>query len=305
MKINAENLAEPFRLQDYCETAGGYEIPPGSMTLSLYQASQLKVLSALAWTTYPGWQISSRVRPESYLMLILKGKGSLNLYSSRGTCTFGPGSVLIIPENRKHQIVPARGERIKTLIFRFHLRYRGLLDTFALVDMEGDLTHAGEETCKQLQDLCEAFARRTPGWEKAVEAGLQVLLYPVFLRTPGCSCTSQSTGKIEAIPKLYPAFDYIRKNLQNPSLNISSIAGICGFSQVYLRKLFRKYIGMSPMEYIMEERIKQSIEMLQTTDFPVETIAAACGFTSSSWFYRSFKQLKGSSPGSFRRLYYS
>lgn len=67
------------------------------------------------------------------------------------------------------------------------------------------------------------------------------------------------------------------------------------------RKQFRLYTGLSPVQYIIQLRIREAKVLLYRTNMSVKEIAAEAGFKSSYYFIRLFKDKVGMTPGSFRQ----
>jgi AraC-like DNA-binding protein len=72
-------------------------------------------------------------------------------------------------------------------------------------------------------------------------------------------------------------------------------------SREYLRQLFRKRFGVSPLEYLLRRRIDAACQMLRFSDLPVGTIGLRCGFESPYYFSRMFKKLTGQPPSTWRK----
>lgn len=76
------------------------------------------------------------------------------------------------------------------------------------------------------------------------------------------------------------------------------------FHYDYLRKLFKKEIGMSPLEYLTSLRMKSAEKLLTamwTNEYSVTEIAQMCGYDDSLYFSRVFKKHFGCSPTSFAK----
>ena len=58
---------------------------------------------------------------------------------------------------------------------------------------------------------------------------------------------------------------------------------------------------MTVSEFINKERIKLAENLLLTTDLNVETIAMQIGFSSQSYFSKTFKKINGVSPVQFKK----
>lgn len=73
------------------------------------------------------------------------------------------------------------------------------------------------------------------------------------------------------------------------------------FSHGHLCRLTAQHLHQTPVEYITVMRLQYVAECLQSTDRPVETLAAEAGFSGFSYFYRKFKEQYGETPAAFRR----
>ena len=76
------------------------------------------------------------------------------------------------------------------------------------------------------------------------------------------------------------------------------------FSYDYLRKLFKKEVGMTPHKYLNDKRLQTAAESL-SSDFAdagsVSEIARMCGFREPLYFSRMFKNKYGMSPSAYQR----
>ena len=95
---------------------------------------------------------------------------------------------------------------------------------------------------------------------------------------------------------LSPAIKYLEKNCFSAGLSISALAGFCNISEVYFRKLFTNYMGVSPKQYILDTRIEKAKQLLTDGIFKISVISEECGFASPYHFCRIFKQKTGVTP---------
>jgi AraC-like DNA-binding protein len=82
---------------------------------------------------------------------------------------------------------------------------------------------------------------------------------------------------------------------------IPELARRAGLSRTRFADRFRHFLGEPPMAYLMQWRLKQGAEMLESTDQSVAEIAAATGYGSESAFNRAFRRRFGCPPAQFRR----
>ncbi len=94
--------------------------------------------------------------------------------------------------------------------------------------------------------------------------------------------------------------EYINNNL-HADLTLEKLASAASFSTIYFHKLFKASTGKTLHEYVEDQRIKKSINMLISTDMTLTQIAYECGFSSQSYFSYAFKRRMGASPREYAK----
>lgn len=95
------------------------------------------------------------------------------------------------------------------------------------------------------------------------------------------------------------ALTYLTEHYMEP-LTIAEVAEQVGCERRRLSYLFEKQVGMSPIKYLTEIRLKHAIKLLRTTDMPIYKIAEHVGYPDSFYFCRLFKKHYAMSPTQFR-----
>ena len=95
--------------------------------------------------------------------------------------------------------------------------------------------------------------------------------------------------------KLSKAVAVIKDCLDNP-LPTSQIADQAGLSTRQLERLFARYIGSTPKNYMMELRLERARMLLQQSDMRVLDVAIACWFSSASHFSKPYRKHFGLLP---------
>lgn len=94
----------------------------------------------------------------------------------------------------------------------------------------------------------------------------------------------------------------IRSNYSNPNYALDQVIREMPFHYDYLRKLFKKEVGSSPLEYLTNLRM-QSAEKLLTAmwanQYSISEVAQMCGYEDPLYFSRVFKKNFGCSPTTF------
>lgn len=93
--------------------------------------------------------------------------------------------------------------------------------------------------------------------------------------------------------------DYIHTHYAN-KLSIDELAKLSHLSESQLTRRFRKLFGASPHEYIMRVRVDAARTLLEETRRTISDIALEVGFTDHSHFIRTFKQVRGMTPTTYR-----
>ena len=104
----------------------------------------------------------------------------------------------------------------------------------------------------------------------------------------------------DGFSKIEPALIYIRDHLSSQTLTESMLAERCGYSIGYFRRVFTAAIGMSPMQYIIDRRMKRAASMLRSGYFTLTEVAAEVGFANVYYFSTAFKRYYGEPPGKWR-----
>ena len=72
-------------------------------------------------------------------------------------------------------------------------------------------------------------------------------------------------------------------------------------SQATLRRLFRKHLGESPVDFLIRRRMETAMRLLRLTEQPVKWIAFQVGYTGALYFSAEFRKFTGESPSAFRK----
>lgn len=87
--------------------------------------------------------------------------------------------------------------------------------------------------------------------------------------------------------------------------SIAAIACDANVSKRTLERKFRQMLGRTPTQVYLDCRLDHAQRLLRNTDMKIREVALASGFSSMSYFCRSYKRRFRRRPGSDRRLDYS
>ncbi len=92
---------------------------------------------------------------------------------------------------------------------------------------------------------------------------------------------------------------YIREHLDE-RLTVDQIAEAMHMNRSYLSTKFKKETGRSLSSYVIDTKLKKSMEYLRNTDKPIIEIVNLLGFSSQGYFQNVFKRHIGITPGQYR-----
>lgn len=93
---------------------------------------------------------------------------------------------------------------------------------------------------------------------------------------------------------------YIDRNYAKSDISISDLAHSLYFNPTYLTKVFKKEMGVSLMQYVVECRMKKACEMLSTHQYSICEIATNVGYTNQFYFSKVFKEFYKVSPSRYQ-----
>jgi LacI family transcriptional regulator len=103
-----------------------------------------------------------------------------------------------------------------------------------------------------------------------------------------------------ADPLVRQAIEYMREHLRG-SYNMETLAGILGVSKRKLERNFALAAGCAPHRYLTRLRIRHAQALMQMDPGKnMETVAAECGFGSSTTFSTAFQRTAGQKPSAYR-----
>ena len=107
----------------------------------------------------------------------------------------------------------------------------------------------------------------------------------------------------------YPYQDLIQEILEyiecnyKKSISLADIANNVYRSVYYVSHVFKKYIGISPMQYAMNLRMEEGINLLKNSQLSIGEIAYALGYDDIHYFSNAFKRYASLSPSRYRELH--
>ena len=94
--------------------------------------------------------------------------------------------------------------------------------------------------------------------------------------------------------------EFLEEQMDNSELTIDDFAAhLCLSRSIFYRKL-KTIVGVTPVDFVREMRIKRAAQLIESTDYTFSQIAYMTGFTDPKYFSRCFKKVKGVSPSDYK-----
>lgn len=138
-------------------------------------------------------------------------------------------------------------------------------------------------------------------WQKGNMYGALSCLYGLLEKTIP-ETDSYSSPREQKILK--PVLAYLETHLTDPELTMDTLPALCGVSDSYLRRIFKKRYGITPSEYVTKERLNLACkQLISNENCSISQIAFAAGYRDALYFSRLFKKQMGVTPSDYRRFH--
>ena len=100
-------------------------------------------------------------------------------------------------------------------------------------------------------------------------------------------------------PLVHLAVNYIKEHLSD-TVTVKDTARALTVNANYLSTIFRQEMGISFIDFLNQERVRQAAQLLKQTNLQIQQIAAMVGYNNISYFDKQFFKAYGLSPHAYR-----
>ena len=147
--------------------------------------------------------------------------------------------------------------------------------------------------------MYSALNEKVPFYELLVRAGLFELTAYWMEHSMQDGETAVKETRQDAVKQ---ALDTIHGHYRE-KITLESLAADAGLSVGYFIRTFRRYVGKSPADYILNYRLTKAAELLRTTDQKILSVAFDTGFNNVSYFIRTFGKAYRCPPTAYRETF--
>ena len=269
--------------EDYLLNTAGFR--PGQTGLGIHSFCHSLLL--------PDFRPNSSALPYILVYLILSGEE--NYIDSDGDRILQkPGYFAISDLNQINQKTRRRRHPLERYFVLFHVNrfLRDLLDRLFPAGQPKGQAPDPARLKRCFEDIRKVL--RKPG--KADNALLGAMGFRLL-----CEAAEQFSPHSDLPDPLNLALQFIDNRFCDPELTRTAVAEAAGISVVSLGTLFREHLHTTVNHYITGLRMGKAKLLLGQGKLPISELAAQCGFASSCYFARVFKEKNGILPGDYRR----
>ena len=130
-------------------------------------------------------------------------------------------------------------------------------------------------------------------YERMQLKGLVVILFSYFMK--------RAHVREEAIDERFlRVLEFVRQHISRP-ISIEELADCACLTKSYLIRSFRQTMGITPLQYVLRQKIQHAQSLLLGTNDSVASISLAVGFPDASYFTRLFHRQLGFTPLEYRK----
>ena len=246
------------------------------------------------------------------LIEVVEGKFYCNVDGSE--FLINKGNICIINRGRLHHIYTedynASMCRKKTIIFNpdYFIKDQNIYEKYILPLLEKDaFAHIQFNIKKGIGLDINTLMKEIEALEDEKPIGYELEEYSLIYKVIRYLYLAYQSSK-QSIHAAYDANVQIQRNMTSfihehfgSKIGLEDIADAGQVSKSTCIRLFHKYTGKSPIDFLNSYRLQMSAEKLVTTSEQITEIAYACGFGQPSYFNRLFLKEYNMTPNQYRK----
>ena len=152
------------------------------------------------------------------------------------------------------------------------------------------------QTLNKLIQICSGSAL---GKDILADLTLQELIVHI-IQTQNLEATEQAAYLHEDSPLAF-VVNYIRANISE-KIQVDELSEKACMSRASFYRAFKREFSISPLDFILKEKIKKAKHLLSETQSSVTDICYQLGFSDLNYFGRQFRKSEGISPSQYRNV---
>ncbi|MBN2048148.1 MAG: helix-turn-helix transcriptional regulator [Anaerolineaceae bacterium] len=240
---------------------------------------------------------TSRDELASYLMMFTyAGEGTLEYEGHTYSLKSGEGFFIDCQKPHKYYTAGENGWDF----FFIHIDGFAMTDYYQQFHQDGSVKFSFEKTDKLLSILTELF--QTQGEQQAFTEMITSSILSSLLTNLIVECINPDRIYLDVPQVVEDIREYINEHFAMP-ISLDVLSETFSISKYHLSRMFKKYIGLPPIDYLITIRINQAKELLKYSQHDIVTIGEMVGIHHANHFLYLFKKREGMTPSAFRKLW--
>lgn len=143
--------------------------------------------------------------------------------------------------------------------------------------------------------LFDAISSCKEGYRLVVLGTIYQMIGTIFSNRYYNPAPAQPPRNHKRIIQLKTALEFMENSYKTP-LSLEEISGAVNMSPKYFCRFFQEMTHRTPIDYLNYYRIERACYLLLTTDQSITEVAYGSGFNDLSYFIKTFKKYKGTTP---------
>lgn len=243
---------------------------------------------------HPCYEMNLHWHADSEIIFI--EQGSLELQLNETQTTLNKGDIIYISKNTLHGAVP-HDCVYDCIVFNEKTLFKNAPVLYSEAEKFGCCAfRQNRHAIRYISSAILESRRMEQGSIFNIYSNLYALYSELyFAQSIDVGAEGKSTKKIEALKN---AIKIIEKEYANP-ITLNDLANACNMSPRYFCGFFKDMTGHTPFDYLNLYRVEAACELLSQGRYSITDTAFMCGFNDLSYFIKTFKKYKSTSPGKY------
>ena len=240
---------------------------------------------------------NGRILKEYQLVYISRGSGYFESASVKRQ-KIEPGTMILLFPDEWHSYEPDK----KNGWFEYWVGFRGMhIDRYVekgFFTKKSPIYYLGfDSTAVSLyESILEYALKEEAAYQQIISSIVIHLLGVVYYKNKNATFTDSFV-----VNKINEARAIMKQEI-NHNISPEAIAATLNVSYSWFRKMFKKYVDVSPAQYQAYLKYMRSKELLDTTELNITEIAYKLGFENTGQFSTFFRKKEGIPPLQYRKL---
>ena len=264
---------------------------PDNLTLSISNL-RIHIKYALSADHDHAWY---EVKNKSEYAIFLIQEGIVHIEYKKTLYILQPGDVFLFYPQAVYQAFTST-ETCRLIFIHFDVILEHNHQALHFYPFDGH--YVGSQFEKELDCIRSSFAAMEQGEpfaEFSLTGSLTLFLANAMKSKYQNSQDAAVFTQKSALARLQPALIYIGEHIGEP-VYIESLAQSVNLSEKYFITFFKKVVGVTPTNYIIQAKMKKALEYLHEHRYSVKEVATLVGYSDIYTFSKVFKKTYGISP---------